>query len=31
MPRGLWILIGVLAAVALLIFIIANVSLNVNG
>jgi hypothetical protein len=31
MPRWLWIIIGVLAVAALLIFIFANVDLNVRG
>jgi uncharacterized membrane protein len=31
MPRWLWILIGVLAAIALIIFIVANANLDVKG
>jgi hypothetical protein len=31
MPRWLWIIIGVLAVAVMLIFIFANVDLNVRG
>lgn len=31
MPRWFWVLLGVLAAIALIIFIIVNVNVNVKG